>query len=102
MKQIVDLSKDLARTMSVTVAVVENIPGTTAIGIEIPNDSRELVSLREIIISKEYEKSKSHLTIALGKDIQGNPVCTDLQKLPHLLVAGTTVPENLYRFIRCS
>ena len=90
-KQIVDLSKDLARTMSVTsLRVVENIPGTTAIGIEIPNDSRELVSLREIIISKEYEKSKSHLTLALGKDIQGNPVCTDLQKLPHLLVAGTT------------
>ena len=46
--------------------------------------------MREIIISKEYEKSKSHLTLALGKDIQGNPVCTDLQKLPHLLVAGTT------------
>ena len=90
-KQIVDLSKDLARTMSVTsLRVVENIPGTTAIGIEIPNDSRELVSLREIIISKEYEKSKSHLTLALGKNIQGNPVCTDLQKLPHLLVAGTT------------
>ena len=90
-KQIVDLSKDLARTMSVSsLRVVDNIPGTTAIGIEIPNDSRELVSLREIIISKEYEKSKSHLTLALGKNIQGNPVCTDLQKLPHLLVAGTT------------
>ena len=89
--QITNLSKDLARTMSVTsLRVVDNIPGTSSIGIEIPNESREMVSLREIIISKEYEKSKSPLTIALGKDIQGNPICSDLQKLPHLLVAGTT------------
>ena len=89
--QIINLSKDLARTMSVTsLRVVDNIPGTSSIGIEIPNEVRETVSLREIIISKEYEKSKSPLTIALGKDIQGHPVCSDLQKLPHLLVAGTT------------
>tara|TARA_B100001121_G_scaffold301847_1_gene313487 strand:- start:77 stop:1264 length:1188 start_codon:yes stop_codon:yes gene_type:complete len=77
--------------MSVTsLRVVDNIPGTSSIGIEIPNENREMVSLREIIVSKEYEKSKSPLTIALGKDIQGNPICSDLQKLPHLLVAGTT------------
>ena len=89
--QIINLSKDLARTMSVTsLRVVDNIPGTSSIGIEIPNENREMVSLREIIVSKEYEKSKSPLTIALGKDIQGNPICSDLQKLPHLLVAGTT------------
>jgi len=89
--QIVNLSKDLARTMSVTsLRVVDNIPGTSSIGIEIPNELREIVSLREIIISKEYEKSKSPLTIALGKNIQGHPICSDLQKLPHLLVAGTT------------
>ena len=89
--QIVNLSKDLARTMSVTsLRVVDNIPGTSSIGIEIPNEVREIVSLREIIISKEYEKSKSPLTIALGKNIQGHPICSDLQKLPHLLVAGTT------------
>ena len=89
--QIINLSKDLARTMSVTsLRVVDNIPGTSSIGIEIPNEIRETVSLREIIISKEYERSKSPLTIALGKDIQGNPICSDLQKLPHLLVAGTT------------
>lgn len=89
--QIINLSKDLARTMSVTsLRVVDNIPGTSSIGIEIPNETRETVSLKEIIISKEYEKSKSPLTIALGKDIQGKPVCSDLQKLPHLLVAGTT------------
>ena len=89
--QINNLSKDLARTMSVTsLRVVDNIPGTSSIGIEVPNDSRETVSLKEIIISKEYERSKSPLTIALGKDIQGVPICTDLHKLPHLLVAGTT------------
>ena len=89
--QIINLSKDLARTMSVTsLRVVDNIPGTSSIGIEIPNEVRETVSLKEIIISKEYEKSKSPLTIALGKDIQGKPICSDLQKLPHLLVAGTT------------
>ena len=89
--QIINLSKDLARTMSVTsLRVVDNIPGTSSIGIEVPNENREMVSLKEIIISKVYESSKSPLTIALGKDIQGDPVCTDLEKLPHLLVAGTT------------
>ena len=89
--QITSLSKDLARTMSVTsLRVVDNIPGTSSIGIEVPNESREIVSLREIIVSKQYEKSKSPLTMALGKDIQGNPICADVQKLPHLLVAGTT------------
>ena len=89
--QIINLSKDLARTMSVpSLRVVDNIPGTSSIGIEVPNENREIVSLKEIIISKNYESSKSPLTIALGKNIQGMPVCTDLQKLPHLLVAGTT------------
>lgn len=89
--QIVALAKDLARTLSVSsLRVVDNIPGTSSVGIEIPNDIREVVSLKDIIVSKEYEKSKLPLTIALGKDIQGNPVCTDLHKLPHLLVAGTT------------
>ncbi|MBH44393.1 MAG: cell division protein FtsK [Gammaproteobacteria bacterium] len=85
------LSKDLARTMSVnSVRVVETISGSSCVGIEIPNEEREIVSLKDIIISKEYEKSKAPLTIALGKDIQGNPICTDINKLPHLLVAGTT------------
>ena len=89
--QIINLSKDLARTMSVpSLRVVDNIPGTSSIGIEVPNENREIVSLKEIIISKNYESSKSPLTIALGKNIQGMPVCADLQKLPHLLVAGTT------------
>ncbi len=86
-----NISKDLARTMTVpSLRVVESVPGTAHIGIEIPNDDRETVSLKDIICSKEYENSKAALTMALGKDIQGKPICTDLHKLPHLLVAGTT------------
>ena len=85
------ISKDLARTMTVpSLRVVETVPGTAHIGIEIPNDDRETVSLKDIISSKEFENSKAALTMALGKDIQGKPVCFDLHKLPHLLVAGTT------------
>ena len=85
------ISKDLARTMTVpSLRVVETVPGTAHIGIEIPNDDRETVSLKDIISSKEFESSKAALTMALGKDIQGKPVCVDLHKLPHLLVAGTT------------
>ena len=85
------ISKDLARTMTVpSLRVVETVPGTAHIGIEIPNDDRETVSLRDIICSKEFENSKASLTMALGKDIQGAPICVDLHKLPHLLVAGTT------------
>ncbi len=85
------ISKDLARTMTVpSLRVVETVPGTAHIGIEIPNDDRETVSLKDIISSKEFENSKAALTMALGKDIQGKPICVDLHKLPHLLVAGTT------------
>ena len=85
------ISKDLARTMTVpSLRVVETVPGTAHIGIEIPNDDRETVSLKDIICSKEFENSKASLTMALGKDIQGKPICVDLHKLPHLLVAGTT------------
>ncbi len=86
-----NISKDLARTMTVpSLRVVETVPGTAHIGIEIPNDDRETVSLKDIICSKEFENSKASLTMALGKDIQGTPICVDLHKLPHLLVAGTT------------
>ncbi len=85
------ICKDLARTMTVpSLRVVETVPGTAHIGIEIPNDDRETVSLKDVVCSKEFENSKASLTIALGKDIQGNPICVDLHKLPHLLVAGTT------------
>ena len=89
--KITALSKDLARSLSVvSVLVVEVIPGKTVVGLEIPNEYRELVSLSEILMSKEYDKSSSPLTLGLGKDISGMPVVADLAKMPHLLVAGTT------------
>ncbi len=89
--KITALSKDLARSLSVqSVLVVEVIPGKTVVGLEIPNEHRELVSLSEILMSQAYEKSTSPLTLGLGKDISGHPVVADLGKMPHLLVAGTT------------
>jgi S-DNA-T family DNA segregation ATPase FtsK/SpoIIIE len=89
--QIINLAKDLARALSViSVRVVDVIPGKSVIGIEIPNENRELVALSEILNSREYEEMKSHLTLGLGKDISGKPVVTDLGRMPHLLVAGTT------------
>jgi len=89
--QIINLAKDLARALSViSVRVVDVIPGKSVIGIEIPNEKRELVALSEILNSREYEEMKSHLTLGLGKDISGKPVVTDLGRMPHLLVAGTT------------
>ena len=89
--RITNLAKDLARSLSTTsVRVVEVIPGKSVIGLEIPNESRELVSLSEILNSREYEASHSKLTMALGKDIAGQPAVVDLARMPHLLVAGTT------------
>lgn len=89
--KITALSRDLARSLSVvSVLVVEVIPGKTVVGLEIPNEQRELVSLSEILMSKEYDKSPSPLTLGLGKDISGKPVVADLARMPHLLVAGTT------------
>jgi DNA segregation ATPase FtsK/SpoIIIE, S-DNA-T family len=89
--RITNLSKDLARSLSViSVRVVDVIPGKPYIGLEIPNENRELVSLIEIINTAEYEMIKSPMAIALGKDISGHPVVADLGKMPHLLVAGTT------------
>jgi S-DNA-T family DNA segregation ATPase FtsK/SpoIIIE len=89
--KITALSRDLARSLSViSVLVVEVIPGKTVVGLEIPNEHRELVSLSEILMSKEYDKSSSPLTLGLGKDISGKPVVADLGRMPHLLVAGTT------------
>ncbi|MEW8349826.1 MAG: DNA translocase FtsK, partial [Candidatus Thiodiazotropha taylori] len=85
------LSKDLARALStVAVRVVEVIPGKSVIGLEIPNEYREMVFLSEVLQSETYESSKSPLTLALGKDIAGNPMCADLAKMPHALIAGTT------------
>ncbi len=89
--QINNLSKDLARSLSVSsVRIVEVIQGKSFIGIEIPNEKRALVVLGEILRSKTFEEVTSPLSIALGKDIAGNPIVADLQKMPHLLIAGTT------------
>ncbi len=85
------LAKDLARAMLVTsVRVVEIIEGTPYIGLEIPNQDRELVSLHEVISSASFQQAKSPITLALGKDVSGQTVVADLAKMPHLLVAGTT------------
>lgn len=89
--RISSLSKDLARSLSVTsVRIVEIIPGKPVVGLEIPNQKREMVTLRELFKSVAFEKSKSMLTLAMGKDIAGIPICADLGKMPHALVAGTT------------
>jgi S-DNA-T family DNA segregation ATPase FtsK/SpoIIIE len=89
--RISSLSKDLARSLSVTsVRIVEIIPGKPVVGLEIPNREREMVTLRELLKSPAFEKSKSMLTLAMGKDIAGVPICADLGKMPHALVAGTT------------
>jgi DNA segregation ATPase FtsK/SpoIIIE, S-DNA-T family len=89
--QIVNLARDLARSLSLTsIRVVETIPGKNYMGLELPNPKRQIVRLTEILGSKVYNDSQSSLTVALGKDIAGNPVVADLAKMPHLLVAGTT------------
>jgi S-DNA-T family DNA segregation ATPase FtsK/SpoIIIE len=89
--QISNLAKDLARSLSVIgVRVVEIIPGKSVMGLEIPNENREIVALSEIVRSKAFDQAASPLTLALGKDISGEAVVADLAKMPHLLVAGTT------------
>jgi S-DNA-T family DNA segregation ATPase FtsK/SpoIIIE len=89
--QIVNLSKDLARALSlVSIRVVETIPGKNLMGLELPNARRQTVRLSEILGSQVYANGASPLTLALGKDIAGNAVVADLAKMPHLLVAGTT------------
>jgi len=89
--RISSLSKDLARALSVTsVRIVEIIPGKSVVGLEIPNREREMVTLRELLASPGFEKAKSLLTLAMGKDISGAPLMADLGKMPHALVAGTT------------
>ncbi|VFM95029.1 MAG: DNA translocase FtsK [Candidatus Kentron sp. G] len=89
--RITALAKDLARSLSViSVRIVEVIPGKSVIGLELPNEQRDLVRLSEILHSNVYHDSPSALTLVLGKDISGNPVAVDLAGMPHLLVAGTT------------
>jgi len=89
--RISNLAKDLARSLAViSVRVVEVIPGKSVVGIEIPNEHREIVNFREVLASRAFDQNKSPLTLALGHDISGQPVVADLAKMPHLLVAGTT------------
>jgi len=89
--QISNLAKDLARSLSVIgVRVVEIIPGKSVMGLEIPNENREVVALSEIVRSRAFDEASSPLTLALGKDISGEAMVADLAKMPHLLVAGTT------------
>jgi S-DNA-T family DNA segregation ATPase FtsK/SpoIIIE len=89
--KIIGLAKDIARSLSViSVRIVDVIPGKSVIGLEIPNENREIVSLRDIIESERYNQSHSALSLVLGKDISGQAIVVDLAKMPHLLVAGTT------------
>lgn len=89
--QVISLVKDLARALSVaSIRVVETIPGKTSMGLELPNPKRQIVRLQEILSSQAYADSASPLTIALGKDISGRAIVSDLAKMPHALVAGTT------------
>ncbi|MEC4723501.1 DNA translocase FtsK [Noviherbaspirillum sp. CPCC 100848] len=89
--QIVGLMKDLSRALGLTsIRVVETIPGKTCMGLELPNARRQVIRLSEMLASDAYKASSSHLALAMGKDITGIPVVTDLARAPHMLVAGTT------------
>ena len=89
--KIVNLSDDLALALrAISIRIVAPIPGKAVVGIEVPNSRREMVRFKEIVAAPAFEKSKSKLTICLGKDIVGNPVVAELEKMPHLLIAGAT------------
>jgi len=91
LSSISNLSADLARVIKAqSVRIVAPIPGKGVVGLEVPNEKRETVYLRELLEDKSYKDTRARLAMALGKDIQGNPVLTDLAKMPHLLVAGST------------
>ncbi|HEY4199387.1 MAG TPA: DNA translocase FtsK, partial [Devosiaceae bacterium] len=88
--RVISLADDIARSMSAISARVAVVPGRNAIGIELPNENRETVYLREMLASTDFEKMKGKLPICLGKTIGGEPIIADLAKMPHLLIAGTT------------
>ena len=88
--RVIGLADDIARSMSAVAARVAVVPGRNAIGIELPNQDREMVFIRELLAAEEYEKTRGDLTLALGKSIGGEPVFADLARMPHLLIAGTT------------
>ena len=91
LNKIISLANDLAREIAVSsVRVVPVIPGKSVVGIEIPNRVRATVTLKEVLAQSEFHDAKRPLTLALGKDISGEPVYADLERMPHLLVAGTT------------
>ena len=88
--RVIGLADDIARSMSAVSVRVATVPGRSVIGIELPNQTREMVHLRELLASQDFEKSKGALNLALGKDIGGLPVIVDLARMPHLLISGTT------------
>ena len=89
--KVANLSDDLALTLrAISIRIVAPIPGKAAIGIEIPNAVRDIVRFRDIIVSEVFQKSKSRMTLCLGKDIEGRPVIAELERMPHLLIAGAT------------
>ncbi len=88
--RVISLADDIARSMSAVAVRIAVVPGRNAIGIELPNNHREMVHLQDLLACNEFEKSQSNLTLALGKDIGGAPVVVDLTRMPHLLIAGTT------------
>ncbi len=88
--RVIGLSDDIARSMSALSARVSTVPGRSVIGIELPNENREKVVLREILAARDFGDSNMKLPLALGKDIGGDPVVANLAKMPHLLIAGTT------------
>ena len=88
--RVIALADDVARSMSAVAARIAVIPGRNVMGIELPNQTREMVVLRELLASSEFEKARTPLILALGKTIGGEPVMADLAKMPHLLIAGTT------------
>ena len=88
--RVIGLADDIARSMSAVAARVAVVPGRNVIGIELPNDRREIVVLREMIESPDFEETDARLALALGKNIGGEPIIVDLARMPHLLIAGTT------------
>jgi len=88
--RVIGLADDIARSMSALSARVSTVPGRSVIGIELPNENREMVSFREILSTRDYGDGTQKLPLALGKDIGGDPVVANLAKMPHLLIAGTT------------
>ena len=88
--RVIGLADDIARSLSVTAVRIATVPGRNVIGIELPNAKRETVYLAELLSTEEWQKHAGKLTLALGKDIGGAPVLTDLSRMPHLMIAGTT------------